>query len=43
MNAPPPSGRIDPRTLERLAKALADALEARLNARRKHDRLRKDT
>jgi hypothetical protein len=43
MSPTPPSGKIDPRTVERLAKALADALEARLAARRKHDRLRKDT
>lgn len=43
MTPPPPSGKIDPRTIERLARALADVLEARVNARRKHEKLRKDT
>ena len=43
MSPTPPSGKIDPRTIERLARALADALEAKVNARRKHEKLRKDT
>ncbi len=42
MSPTPPSGKIDPRTIERLAKALADALEARIAALRKHEKLRKD-
>lgn len=43
MSAPlPPPGRLDPRTIERLARALADALEVRLQARRRRDSLRKE-